>query len=374
MAADIGVRRRMVRVERGPGKSRGDGPAGRGIPGRSYRMTVQTAGRRMRRGVEIQDRIGSSRKEDTAARALEGLLGSDKHISSEFFYDRHGSRIFEEITRLPEYYLNRTEKELIAEAGIRFADGLCGADIVELGSGDSSKISIFLGRASRGARASARYLPVDIDRSAIERSARDLKQNYPELRIYGIAADFSGGLEALPPPERRRVFCFFGSTLGNLLRPAALELVRRIAGSMREGDEFLLGLDMVKEKSILERAYNDGAGVTRRFNRNILKVVNALAGTGFDPAKFRHLAFYNKREARIEMYLEAREQMTVSTPLLKDDIIIREEERIHTENSHKFTKRHIEEISSYAGLDIAGIFTDKRKWFSLLWLKKKALK
>jgi L-histidine N-alpha-methyltransferase len=317
----------------------------------------------------ITDLLSGEKGLDRTSDILSGLSGERKHIPSELFYDDTGSRLFEEITCLPEYYLNRTEKGLIQAAGRRIGPGLDNTTIIEIGSGDCSKISILLSRAAPERRDTICYMPVDISRAAIEWSARDLIKRFPGLRIRGVVADFSDKLDMLPA-DGKRLFCFFGSTLGNLDRDAGMDFIRYTAESMNPGDMFLLGLDMVKDVAVLERAYNDDKRVTERFNKNILRVVNSHAGTDFDPDRFGHVAFYNREKARIEMHLEAREDMRISSPRLKDDILIRKNERVHTENSHKFTEKDIDVMAGAAGLEIQELFTDKNRWFSLVQMKK----
>ncbi|MBD3296054.1 MAG: L-histidine N(alpha)-methyltransferase [Candidatus Omnitrophica bacterium] len=333
------------------------------------KMRTESEGYAREAAYQIKDLLPGRKRHDSAADILAGLTGERKFISSEFFYDDTGSSLFEEITRLPEYYLNRTEKRLIRAAGGRICPVRDNTTIIELGSGDCSKITVLLSCAAPERRDMICYMPVDISRAAIEWSARELVKRFPGLRVRGVVADFSGGLDMLPG-DGNRLFCFFGSTLGNLERDAGLDFIRDTAEIMNPGDIFLLGLDMVKDTAVLERAYNDGKRVTERFNKNILRVVNSLADTDFDPDRFDHVAFYNREKARIEMHLEAREDMRVSTPRAAEDIFIRKAERIHTENSHKFTEKDIHVMAGVSGLEVQELFADENKWFSLVQLKK----
>lgn len=300
---------------------------------------------------------------------LSGLCAEKKHIDSMFFYDAAGSKLFEAITRLPEYYPTRTEKGLLREAAREIGSGLYDADIVEIGSGDCSKISLLIEAIPPEARSTIRHVPVDVSQSAIEEAAGLLSRRFPRLSIYGIVADFMSQLELIPEGTMR-LFCFFGSTIGNLSRTEAAEFMKNISRIMQPNDQLLLGLDMVKDRRVLEAAYNDTQAVTAAFNRNILHAVNHLAGTDFEPMNFEHLAYYNPESERIEMHLKAGREMTVTCPHIPEPIVVEEAETIHTENSHKFSAACIEEMERTAGLAIGKIWTDRNKWFSLVHFKK----
>jgi L-histidine N-alpha-methyltransferase len=300
----------------------------------------------------------------------EGLTCCEKHISCIYFYDAVGSKLFEEITRLPEYYPARTEKRLLSEAAFHVCNELKDIDIVELGSGDCSKISILLEAVPSHFLPSVRYIPVDVSQSVVEESAAILVSTFPGMSIHGVVADFMKQLDLIPK-GLKRFFCFLGSTVGNLSKDDTVGFFRNLGKAMRDGDMLLLGADMAKDKDVLERAYNDNAGVTAEFNRNILNVVNNIAGTNFRPEAFEHVAFYNEELSRIEMHLKAKEDLEVVSPFIEEKIIIRKGESIHTENSHKFTREHIKNFASAAGLEIQRIFTDEKKWFSLVLMAKK---
>ena len=304
------------------------------------------------------------------AKILEGLTSEQKYISSRYFYDETGSKLFEEITLLPEYYLTRTEKNILRDASFQISSELKDIDIIELGSGESSKISIFLDHIPADYMESICYLPVDVNQAVIEHSAKLLIKRFPGLKIHGVVADFETQLDMIPAGAKRLI-CFFGSTLGNLSRKDARIFFSDLGKSMQSGDMILLGVDMVKNRNVLDKAYNDSQNVTAAFNRNILNSVNKIVSANFDPDSFSHVASYNDESSCIEMYLEAKRDMEVSSPYLSADIIIKEGETIHTENSHKFTAQHIHGLALAAGLDIKNIFTDEKKWFSLVQFIKK---
>ncbi|MFP4164817.1 MAG: L-histidine N(alpha)-methyltransferase [Chitinispirillaceae bacterium] len=298
----------------------------------------------------------------------EGLASSPRRISSMFFYDDFGSELFDRITCLPEYYPTRTEMELLEKLACSFAENLTDCDIIELGSGNCSKISLLLDAVESSQMKSVRYVPVDVSKKVVEESAVELVGRYPDLTVHGFVADFCSQLDILPH-DRRRVFCFLGGTLGNFHPEQRAEFLQSMASSMGPKDSFLLGVDMVKPKDILEKAYDDGSNVTAQFNRNILNVVNDITGTDFDPLLFRHVSFYNEEHARIEMHLEALQNMFVSSPFF-DDLDIRRGERILTEYSHKFTSKSLSRLMESVGLSVDFRITDINNWYSVLKLKK----
>ena len=319
--------------------------------------------------IKIDNLLPEIGKKEVIKKILAGLTCKNKYISSIFLYDEKGSRLFEEITRLPEYYIPRIEKSLIRNAATYLNDWLQNVNIVEYGCGDCSKISILLESISTENLNTVCYTPVDVSHSAILESANILLNNFCGLRIHIVLADFVKQV-GLIPGAGRRIFCLFGSTIGNLTREQALRFCKNVAGIMRPNDLFLLGMDMVKSREILFKAYNDSLNITSEFNRNILNVVNKLIGTDFDPRSFEHLAFFNEEKARIEMHLRAKKDVVTKSPYCSEKITIKKGETIHTENSHKFTNEHIKELAKTAGFEIQEIFTDEHNWFSLVLFSK----
>jgi L-histidine N-alpha-methyltransferase len=332
-------------------------------------MTL-TAEARVKHSVATVDNFLRKLGRDAVVQSIaDGLTARRKHISSLYFYDEVGSKLFEEITRLREYYVARTEKKLLGQAALHLGKQLKDIDIVELGSGDCSKISILLAAVPAHFLPSVRYIPVDVSESVVEESVAILMTTFPGMSIHGVVADFMKQLDLIPKGERR-LLCFLGSTIGNLTQQDAFDFFRLLGQAMQPGDRLLLGADMVKQKDVLELAYNDSEGVTAAFNLNILNVVNRIANTNFRPETFKHVAFYNDQLSRIEMHLEAMEDVTIYIPSVKDNISLKRGERIHTENSHKFTQARIGELASAAGLEIQRLFSDEKKWFSLVQLIK----
>jgi len=320
-------------------------------------------------GFTLQDCLPHIGEDEVTRRVFKGLKCRQKQISSMFFYDANGSRLFEEITRLPEYYPSRTEKRLLHQfAPLLHRQGKA-HNIVEIGSGNGSKISVLLGAIPPKGWQRLRYTAVDVSHEAIQESADHLQGRFPGIKIHGIVADFTRQLHLIPN-GRRRFFCFLGSTLGNLSRQDAQQFLLDLSGIMSPGEALLLGLDMIKPVPVLEAAYNDTRGITAAFNRNILNVINGLVGTDFDPQAFDHLAFYNQVHQRVEMHLKATKTMRISSPAIAYNILIRQGETIHTENSHKYSDACIRDLAATAGLSIQARLTDEKGWFSLLHLLK----
>jgi L-histidine N-alpha-methyltransferase len=298
------------------------------------------------------------------------LMHTPKQISSMFFYDEHGSKLFEKITQIPEYYPTRIEKSLLTHHARAIIPSTRPVDIIELGSGDCSKISILLEALSVYDHPLIRYIPVDISESAVRESADCLRHKYPEISIHGMIMNFLEHIHKIPS-ENPRLICFFGSTLGNLTPDQAQYFFRQVGQIMNPKDQFLLGVDMVKPADILEQAYNDSANVTASFNQNILRVVNRLSGTDFQPEQFTHQAFYNPVHARIEMHLRADQDMTVTSPALTERLVIKKGELIHTENSHKYTMNNIQTLADMSQLTITDVYSDLHHWFCLVRLTKR---
>ncbi len=300
---------------------------------------------------------------------MEGLKEFPRRIPSKYFYDKEGSALFQEITSLPEYYLSRTEKEILPSLWDKLTIDLPNLQIIELGSGDCSKIELLLNGIPESTVQTITYYPVDISSHAIKEAANKLMLQFPGLRIRGVVADFFHQMHLLPR-ENKRLFCFFGSTIGNLNNNEINAFMEELGSVMVNGDHLLLGLDMIKDLDVLEKAYNDKRGVTARFNKNILKVANELLEADFEPHFFDHRAFYNKEHHRVEMHLVARENMIVTCGLNNSTIELKAGENIHTENSHKFDRNHIQNMGKTSGLTIRQVFTDPQQWFSLVLYSK----
>ncbi len=318
---------------------------------------------------EIINLLPEIGKEAMQQEILQGLTSTPKYIPSKYFYDKKGSELFEEITRLEEYYPTRTEIEIISSLWDKLHLDGNELHIIELGSGDASKIRLLLDQIPKEKPGLIHYYPVDISESAITGACENLCAIFPELQVTGIVADFVHQLNLLPNPGNR-FFCFFGSTIGNLDTHEIKTFLHGLSTSMQKGDHLLLGLDRVKDTRVLEKAYNDKNGVTARFNKNILLVANELLDANFDPASFAHLAFFNKDKQRIEMHLQAEKDMVIHLGYNGQKICLAKNETIHTENSHKFDARQINEIAAGNGMRIEQQFSDAKGWFSLIHFRK----
>jgi L-histidine N-alpha-methyltransferase len=311
--------------------------------------------------------------EERTARDLkelrEALLSAPRRIPSKFFYDDRGSDLFERITELPEYYQTRTEGALLVSIADRVAAVTRAEDLVEIGAGAATKTRILLD-ALRRAGTLRLYVPVDVAEGTMRRVAEELVAEYPGLKVHGLVGDFMTQLDAIPNGGRRLVI-FLGGTIGNLRPDEARSFLRRLHREIAPGDFFLLGVDLVKPVERVEAAYNDSAGITAEFNRNILRVVNGPTGGDFDPAAFRHRAFYNRETDWIEMWLVSERDQTVHLPALGLEIEIRQGEEIQTEISAKYDRRRAEQLLAGTGFEPLGWYTDPEELFGLALARRR---
>ncbi|HSL49803.1 MAG TPA: L-histidine N(alpha)-methyltransferase [Candidatus Deferrimicrobiaceae bacterium] len=306
-----------------------------------------------------------ARQERLEADVRRGLTARQKSLPPKYFYDRAGSLLFERITELPEYYPTRTESALLAEIVPESIGAFLPDDIVEIGAGSSEKTRRILDAASAGGR-DVRYVPLDVDRLTLEATAAGLLRDYPRLSVHAVVGDFERDLAHVPPPRGRRLALFLGSTIGNLDAPERRRLLAGLRGILPDrGDRLLLGVDLVKDVKLLEAAYDDAAGVTREFNRNILRVINRAVDGDFQPEAFRHRAFYNETASRIEMHLVADAAQTVKLGRLGLTLRFRPGEDIWTESSYKFTRAGVEAMLAGAGLDLVQWHVDPANYFAL---------
>jgi L-histidine Nalpha-methyltransferase len=242
-----------------------------------------------------------------------GLRRPQPELPPKFFYDERGSRLFERITRLSEYYLTRAERALLERWMPDWMAGAAPGAVVELGAGSGEKTRIVL-EAVLAASGSARYVPVDVSADFLAASASAIARSYPALDVQPLVADLADPFPlpvGLPGPV---LHAFLGSTLGNFEPEPAVDLLRRVRARMGAGDRFLLGVDLRKDPAVIEAAYDDHAGITAEFNLNMLRVVNARAGADFDPSQWEHRSFYHRELHRVEMHLVARAEQAVSLP------------------------------------------------------------
>jgi len=291
-----------------------------------------------------------------------GLEREQKMISPKYFYDERGSQLFDEITRLPEYYPTTTEIGIMQDNIAEIAD-LIGehASLIEFGAGSSVKIRILLEHL----KSLAAYVPVDISDEHLLAAADGLRKDYPHIEILPIAADFTQPFD-LPTPSvmpLRNIVYFPGSTIGNFTRDGALELLGVMHHEAKEDGALLIGVDLQKDVRILERAYNDSKGVTAAFNLNMLRHLNRDYGADFNLEAFRHRAVYNSVEGRIELYLDSTAEQTVH--IGGSTIRIADGEAILTEYSHKYTLQSFAELAAKAGFEVRRVWMDAERLFSV---------
>ncbi|HEX8948301.1 MAG TPA: L-histidine N(alpha)-methyltransferase [Dissulfurispiraceae bacterium] len=322
------------------------------------------------RNVEIVNFINGSFQHEMKADILEGMTAPRKYIPSKYFYDARGSRLFEEICRLPEYYLTRTELSILENSASDIMRHFRGGTLVELGSGACRKIRMLLGGVRGTDLGNIRYMPVDVSESALAGASEELLAAYPGLRMRCVVADFTRHIGSIPS-EGGKWFVLFGSTIGNLSCSESEAFLRVLAGVMGPDDRFLLGVDMVKARDVLEPAYNDAQGVTAEFNKNILAVLNRELDACFDPGCFDHVAFYNSPIEQVEMHLRANRGVSVEIGGLGLRVEMRKGETIRTEICRKFTAAGIERMAGDSGLKITRRFHDPGEWFCLVELAVK---
>ena len=302
------------------------------------------------------------------ADALAGLTSSPKSLPPKWFYDAAGSELFEKITALPEYYPTRAEREILqAEAG-QIAAASRAATLVELGSGSSEKTRLLID-ALRAAGTLRRYVPVDVSEQALLAAASALFSDYPGLEVSGVVSDFEEylGLPARSDGEANgpRLIAFLGSTIGNLLPDQRASFLARVRSGMGAGDALLLGTDLVKDPAVLLAAYDDAAGVTAAFNKNVLSVLNHELGADFDPDSFEHVARWDPGQEWIEMRLRAAGPQTVHLPAIGLTVEFEDREEMRTEVSAKFRRDGVTQELAAAGFTLEHWWTDREGRFGL---------
>jgi L-histidine N-alpha-methyltransferase len=300
-----------------------------------------------------------------AVRAVaDGLSRPQKELPPRFFYDEHGSRLFEEITRLPEYYLTRTERALLARWMPVWVGALKPRTLVELGAGSAEKTRIVLDAITAAADSSV-YVPVDVSAAFLDETARRIGGDYPSIQVVPLVADFTDAFalpDGLPAPA---LHAFLGSTIGNFAPDDAVALLRRVRGRMSGADRFLMGVDLRKDPAVIEAAYNDAAGVTAEFNRNMLRVVNAQAGADFDVDAWEHRASYNSADHWIEMHLVSLRDQVVAVPGA-GTFSFAAGETIRTEISAKHDRGSVDAMFVASGLRVDEWRTDGDALYALV--------
>ena len=300
-----------------------------------------------------------------AEEVIRGLSSARKTLPCKLFYDARGSALFEEITLLPEYYLTRTELEILCDRSPEIARAVGSpVSIVELGAGTATKTGTLLSAFARG-QMRVKYFPVDISPAALDDARKRVRQDCPAALVKPIVADFSDGFGFLRNIHERKLVLYLGSSIGNFDWNEAVTMLKSVRDQLSPGDALLLGTDMVKAPEILVPAYDDARGITPQFNKNILVRLNRELGGDFDLNSFRHVAEWNPRASRMEIYLESERDQTVTLADLNLTIRFIAGERIHTENSYKYTLAMIEQMLCVSGFRLEKTWFDEQKWFGL---------
>ncbi len=297
-----------------------------------------------------------------------GLLGSPKTLPSKLFYDERGSTLFEQICELPEYYQTRTEHRLLT----RWADeivSLTGAEeLVELGSGAATKTRVLLDAMAKAGQLRY-YVPFDVDESIVRRVSEELVQEYPGLQVHGVVGDFLVHLAHIPEGGKRLVV-ILGGTIGNLTAHAAKDFLTAVNAEMAQGDFFLLGLQLITDRTRMEAAYNDSQGITAEFNKNILRVLSDAFGAETDPDSFDHVARYNENDHRIEMWLRSRQEQPFRIPEWDLSVSLTKGEEIRTEISTKYDRLLTEQLLTASGFEVVQWYADPENLIGLALAKK----
>ena len=314
----------------------------------------------------VESHLDADAADTLAEDVLDGLTRPFKELPPKHLYDERGSRLFDRICELPEYYPTRTERAILAARAAELAAVTGAAELVELGSGTAAKTRLLLD-AMAAAGTLRRYVPFDVSEVTVRALVDELADEYPGLELHGIAGDFERHLTAIPPPERGvpRVVAFLGGTIGNFPPGARRRFLRAVAALLGPEDHLLLGTDLVKDAEVLEAAYDDAAGVTAAFNLNLLHVLNRELDADFPVERFEHVAFFDPTHEWIEMRLRARRACVVRFAALGLDVPFARAEELRTEISAKFTRARVEADLAAAGLCLTRWLTDPLGLFAL---------
>jgi L-histidine N-alpha-methyltransferase len=313
----------------------------------------------------VESYVGPGEERALADDVLDGLTRPFKELPPKHFYDAVGAELFDRICELPEYYPTRTERAILEQRSAEIVAATGAAELVELGSGTAAKTRLLLA-AMADAGTLCRYVPVDVTEAMVLDCADALVEEFPGLRVHGIVGDFERHLSHVPPPDGPRVVAFLGGTIGNFTPGSRRRFLRGLAKLLRPGvDHLLLGTDLVKDPAIIEAAYDDSAGVTAEFNRNVLRVINRELDADFDVDSFEHVAFFDREREWVEMRLRAQRRMDVEVRKLGLKVTFVPREELRTEISAKFTADRLRGDLAAAGLELRELLTDPDDLFAL---------
>ena len=325
------------------------------------RVTGSATQPRIRIDVLVDD---AHRRAEFYEATSSSLRATPRELPASWLYDERGSILFDEITRLPEYYPTNAEREILAARASEIAELTKGRTLVELGAGTSEKTLLLLDALS-AAGTLERFVPLDVSDDILRLSAEAIAERYPTISVHGIVGDFERDLAATPPGACR-VIAFLGSTIGNLYPERRATLLKAIAAALAPGDSFLLGIDLVKDPAVIERAYNDSSGVTEQFVRNGLAAANRDLGADFVQERFVFDAFWDPEREWMDIGFNAVEAHTVHIAELEFEFVLAEGERLRVEVSSKFRREGIEAELANAGLRLTNWWTDPAARFAVL--------
>ncbi len=314
--------------------------------------------------IVVRSYLGAGGERSLADDALDGLTRPVKELPPKHFYDAVGADLFDQICELPEYYPTRAERAILEARSHEIVALTGAAELVELGSGTAAKTRVLLDAMS-DAGTLRRYVPLDVTETMVRRTAEELIEEYPGLHVHGVVGDFERHLEEVPPADGPRIVALLGGTVGNFAPGSRRRLLRAMAALLRPGDHLLLGTDLVKDPAVIQAAYDDSAGVTAAFNRNVLHVLNRELGGNFDPDAFDHVAFFDSQQEWIEMRLRARSPQRVTLSELDLTVEFAAGEDLRTEISAKFTPERLRADLAAAHLDLVETYTDPEDRFAL---------
>jgi L-histidine Nalpha-methyltransferase len=303
-----------------------------------------------------------------ASHVMEGLSATQKYLASSWFYDDEGSRIFQDIMGLPEYYLTRCEHEILQQRGAELVQWISpqgqAIRLIELGSGDGAK-TLSLCRHLLEQGITETYYPMDISQHALNELQARFERELPAMAVQPVLGDYFVSWPQQDQTPLNQVALFLGSNLGNLNEPAAIAFLSRIRQQLRQGDRLLLGLDLKKDPQTILNAYNDTQGVTAAFNLNLLKRLNRELGMNFDPEQFSHFASYSPLDGAARSFLISKKRQRISSTVLARDFTFQSGESIYTEMSQKYSRAMIEQLCTASGFELKTLLTDSKAWYTV---------